>query len=130
MIQGDTETMETKKLTVTHKLVLAILVARVSMYIYGVFRLKWSTNELAGIFILIAILTVSLPGWVPIVLSKSLLKDVKDFYGAAIIGLAGRSSLFCKTALIIDTIVQDLFTDSIHIECFRCPCHVRRQWLV
>lgn len=97
------------ELTSTHKIVLAILVIGIGTYVYGVFQLGWSTNEMAAIFIMIAAATA-------IVSKMGANKMVEEFmngakgvvYGALIIGMAKSIVVVLEDGMVLDTIVQGL----------------------
>ena len=102
---------ESVNITLTHKLVILILALGIGLYIYGVFKYQWDTNEMAAMFLLIAIGA----GIVARMGSNELVKTFvegckKIFYGAAIIGLARAIVIVMSDGQILDTIVHGIYT--------------------
>ncbi|MCU9612371.1 AbgT family transporter [Caldibacillus lycopersici] len=99
------------ELTTSQKLVLGVLLLGIGIYVYGAFAYKWSTNELTAIFIMIAIGTAIVNRMNANEFVDSFINGCKKiFYGAAIIGLASAIVIVLQNGLIIDTIVQGIYT--------------------
>lgn len=98
------------KLTISQIGVLMVLLIGIGIYIYGTFQWKWSTNELAAVFIMIAIGTGLIDRMGANEIVQRFIQGCKNiFYGAAIIGLARAIVIVMQNGLIIDTIVQGIY---------------------
>lgn len=96
-------------LTMEHKLVLGLLIAGIGMYVYGVFNLDWAINEMAGIFIIIAIGTAIIDRMGANTLVEVFINGSKSvIYGALIIGMARSIVVVLENGLVLDTIVQGM----------------------
>lgn len=99
------------EITFTHKLVILLLAAGIGFYIYGAFKYQWGTNEMAAMFILIAIGTGIIARMGTNNLVKTFIDGCKNiFYGAAIIGLARAVVIVMSDGMILDTIVHGIYT--------------------
>lgn len=98
------------ELTLTHKLILGVLILGIGAYIYGVFQFNWSTNEMAAIFIMISVGTGIVARMGANQLVQTFINGCKNiFYGAAIIGLARAVVIVLENGMILDTIVQGIY---------------------
>ncbi|WP_298830938.1 TIGR00366 family protein [uncultured Planococcus sp.] len=99
------------ELTGTHKLVLLALVLGISTYVYGVFQLEWAINEMAGVFIVIAIVTSIIAKLGANEMVAEFMNGCKSvIYGALIIGMARSIVVVMENGMILDTIVQGMAT--------------------
>ena len=99
------------KLTRTHKLVLTIVVLGIATYVYGVFNLGWSTDEMAAVFIVVAIATALVSRMGSNQLVHEFMNGAKSvLYGALIIGMARSIVVVLESGQVLDTIVQGLAT--------------------
>ncbi|MFD1064777.1 YfcC family protein [Oceanobacillus locisalsi] len=97
------------KLTSTQLTVLLVLVAGIAFYVYGVFQLGWDINEMAGIFVALAVLTalISKMG------SNEMVAEFIDgarkvLYGALIIGMARSIVVILEDGQVLDTVVHGM----------------------
>jgi len=98
-------------LTPTHKLVLALLVVGIGTYVYGVFQLGWSTNEMAAIFIMVAAGTAIISRMGANKMVSEFMNGAKGVvYGALIIGMARSIVVVLENGMVLDTIVQGMST--------------------
>lgn len=99
------------QLTGTHKLVLIWLVLGIALYVFGVFKYGWSLNQMAAIFIIIAVGTAVIGRLTPNRLVKEFFEGAKGLvYGAMIIGMARSIVVILEDGKILDTIVQGMAT--------------------
>ncbi|WP_408011458.1 YfcC family protein [Pseudalkalibacillus sp. A8] len=95
------------ELTGIHKLVVTWLVIGISTYVFGVFQLGWSLNEMAAMFIVIAIGTAIIAKISANDLVAEFMNGAKGIvYGALIIGMARSIVVVLENGMILDTIVQ------------------------
>jgi uncharacterized ion transporter superfamily protein YfcC len=100
----------TLEFNLRHLFVLTPLIFGIGIYIYGALRWDWSTNELAAMFILIALLTAIFDKMGANAFVQTFIDGCKNiFYGAAIIGLARGIVIVMENGMIIDTIVQGIY---------------------
>ncbi|SIT73341.1 YfcC family protein [Edaphobacillus lindanitolerans] len=104
-VQGPVE--EFGPFTGRHKVVLLTALVFMGSFIYGVFKMEWSTNELAGIFIMMSI-AVAIVGRIHMNdFVKVFIKGAQDIvYGALVIGLARAVVVVLENGKILDTIVS------------------------
>ncbi|GAA0419130.1 MAG: YfcC family protein [Bacillota bacterium] len=99
------------KLTGIHKLVLLWLALGIGIYIFGVFQYAWSLNQMAAMFIIIAIGTAIIARINPNELVVQFFNGCKGLvYGALIIGMARSIVVILENGQILDTIVQGMAT--------------------
>ncbi|CDQ38798.1 MULTISPECIES: YfcC family protein [Virgibacillus] len=99
------------ELTGIHKLVLLWLAIGIGIYIFGVFQYKWSLNEMAAMFLVIAIGTAVIAKINPNALVVQFFEGCKGLvYGALIIGMARSIVVIMENGQILDTIVQGMAT--------------------
>lgn len=98
-------------LTGVHKLVVLWLAVGIGIYVYGVFQFDWSLNEMAAMFILIAIGTAIIAKISPNEFVEQFFNGCKSLvYGALIIGMARSIVVLLEDGHILDTIVQGMAT--------------------
>lgn len=98
-------------ITGTHKLVLLALIAGIAWYVYGVFQRGWGTNEMAGIFIIIAIVTSIISKMGANEMVSEFMNGCKSVvYGALIIGMARSIVVVLENGMVLDTVVQGMAT--------------------
>lgn len=100
---------ESTSLTVIHKAVLAVLVAGIGTYVFGVFQFQWGINEMAGVFIIIAIIV----GLISRMGANQIVSEFVDgcksvVYGALIIGMARSIVVLLEDGMVLDTVVQGM----------------------
>ncbi|MBS4192685.1 YfcC family protein [Bacillus sp. FJAT-49705] len=96
-------------LTSVHKLVLLWLVVGIGIYVFGVFQYKWALNEMAAIFLIIAVGTAIIAKLSPNRLVQEFFNGAKGLvYGALIIGMARSIVVVLEDGKILDTIVQGM----------------------
>lgn len=99
------------ELTLVHKWVLGVLVIGIAAYVYGVFQLEWAINEMAGVFIVIAILTSLISKMGANEMVAEFMNGCKSVvYGALIIGMARSIVVVMENGMVLDTIVQGMAT--------------------
>ena len=99
------------ELTLVHKWVLGVLVIGIAAYVYGVFQLEWAINEMAGVFIVIAILTSLISKMGANKMVAEFMNGCKSVvYGALIIGMARSIVVVMENGMVLDTIVQGMAT--------------------
>lgn len=97
------------KVTGTHKLVLTWLVLGIATYVFGVFKFEWSLNEMAAIFLIIAVGTAVIAKLTPNRLVLEFFEGAKGLiYGAMIIGMARSIVVVLEKGNILDTIVHGM----------------------
>lgn len=97
------------EITKTHKLVLLALVAGIGWYVYGVFERGWGTNEMAGIFIIIAIVTSIIAKMGANEMVSEFMNGCKSVvYGALIIGMARSIVVVLEQGMVLDTVVHGM----------------------
>jgi uncharacterized ion transporter superfamily protein YfcC len=96
-------------ITRLHKLVLLWLVVGIGIYVFGVFQYKWSLNEMAAIFLIIAAGTAIIAKMSPNKLVTEFFNGAKGLvYGAMIIGMARSIVVILEDGRILDTVVQGM----------------------
>ncbi|MCG1027217.1 YfcC family protein [Virgibacillus halodenitrificans] len=96
-------------LTRTHILTLIVLVLGIGTYVFGVFQLGWSINEMAAIFIAIAIATAIVARIGANNMVLEFMKGCKGVvYGALIIGMARSIVVILENSMVLDTIVHGM----------------------
>ncbi|SHH00472.1 YfcC family protein [Virgibacillus chiguensis] len=99
------------QLTTVHKLVLTWLAVGIAIYVFGVFQYDWSLNQMAAMFIVIAIGTAFLARMHPNELVTQFFNGCRGLvYGALIIGMARSIVVVLENGQILDTIVQGMAT--------------------
>ncbi|VDG97097.1 Putative p-aminobenzoyl-glutamate transporter [Lysinibacillus sphaericus] len=97
------------EITGTHKLVLIWLVLGIATYVFGVFKFEWSLNEMAAIFLIIAVGTAFIAKLTPNRLVLEFFEGAKGLvYGAMIIGMARSIVVVLEKGNILDTIVNGM----------------------
>ncbi|WP_289891354.1 YfcC family protein [Virgibacillus pantothenticus] len=97
------------QLTIVHKLVLAWLGIGIAIYVFGVFQYEWSLNQMAAMFIVIAIGTAVIARIHPNELVTQFFNGCRGLvYGALIIGMARSIVVVLENGQILDTIVQGM----------------------
>ncbi|WP_353056621.1 YfcC family protein [Sporosarcina luteola] len=108
-LEEKNELNEEVQITGTHKLVLLWLVLGIALYVFGVFKYEWSLNQMAAIFIIIAVGTAVIARLTPNRLVKEFFEGAKGLvYGAMIIGMARSIVVVLENGKILDTIVQGM----------------------
>lgn len=98
-----------EKLTSTQLTVLLVLVAGIAIYVYGVFQLDWDINEMAGIFVALAILTALISKMGANQMVEEFLNGAKRvLYGALIIGMARSIVVVLENGQVLDTVVHSM----------------------
>lgn len=94
-------------LTSLHKLVLGWLVLGIGLYVFGVFKYGWALNEMAAIFLIIAVGTAFIGKITPNKLVQEFFNGARGLvYGALIIGMARSVVVILENGKILDSIVQ------------------------
>jgi uncharacterized ion transporter superfamily protein YfcC len=92
-----------------HKIILLWLVIGIGIYVFGVFKYKWSLNEMAAIFLIIAVGTAIIAKISPNRLVTEFFNGAKGLvYGAMVIGMARSIVIILENGKILDTIVQGM----------------------
>ncbi|GIO24117.1 YfcC family protein [Oceanobacillus sp. J11TS1] len=99
------------KLTPIQLLTLLILVAGIATYVYGVFQLDWAIDEMAGIFIAVAILAAIISKMGANKMVEEFMNGAKGvLYGALIIGMARSIVVVLENGYVLDTVVYGIAT--------------------
>jgi uncharacterized ion transporter superfamily protein YfcC len=97
------------RLTRRNVLTLLVFVGGLGVMLFGVFTRGWYINEIAGIFLLLAILIGALNGLSANGIVQQMMEGASSVTaGALVIGLAASIQVLLQEAQIIDTIVQGL----------------------
>ena len=92
-----------------HNLVGLVLLAGFGMLIYGVFKLGWYIDELAGIFLAMGVIAGILGGLTPNAIARAFVDGLKMIaFGALIVGVARGILVVLTDGQIIDTIIYAL----------------------
>ena len=93
-----------------HKLIILTFVVFLGIFIYGVFNLDWSINELSAIFLMMAIVAAFIGKISPNNFVSVFIKGAQGIvYGALVIGLARAVVIVLEEGKILDTIVNAAF---------------------
>lgn len=97
------------ELSGVHKVVLLWLAVGIATYVFGVFQFEWSLNEMAAMFLIIAVGTAIIAKITPNKLVNIFFEGCKGLiYGALIIGMARSIVVILENGQILDTIVQGM----------------------
>ncbi|SIT72465.1 YfcC family protein [Edaphobacillus lindanitolerans] len=108
-VDKDAEVDGNKEMTLIHKLVLLWLAVGIGIYVYGVFQHQWGLNEMAAIFLVIAVGTALIDRITPNNLVAEFFNGAKGLvYGALIIGMARSIVVILENGKILDTIVEGM----------------------
>lgn len=98
------------KFTGKHKIILLVFFAFMGLFLYGVFQLEWTVNELAAIFLMASIVIAAIAKINPNEFVKVFIKGAQGLvYGALVIGLARSIVLVLEQGAVLDTIVNYAF---------------------
>ncbi|SDK36282.1 YfcC family protein [Billgrantia gudaonensis] len=104
-----TKSLDEYQLTKSNKLTLGVFVLGLAAMLVGVFTRGWYINEIAGMFLLIAIVIGIVNGLSANEIVKQMMEGAsKVTPGALVIGLAASIQVILGQAQIIDTIVHGL----------------------
>ncbi|WP_163576300.1 YfcC family protein [Halomonas faecis] len=104
-----TRSLDEYRLTKQNKLTLGVFVLGLAAMLVGVFTQGWYINEIAGMFLLIAIVIGIVNGLAANEIVKQMMEGAsKVTPGALVIGLAASIQVILGQAQIIDTIVHGL----------------------
>lgn len=105
----DHEKIEVKKMTVRHKLCIAIFIITMIMLIYGTSRLGWYIDELAALFLMMMIVMGKVGGFTFEEIAESLVEAFRAMaFGVIVCGLSRGVLQILQDAQITDTIVYKL----------------------
>lgn len=108
-VDKDAQVDGTQEMTGVHKLVLIWLAVGIGIYVYGVFQHQWGLNEMAAIFLVIAVGTAIIDRITPNKLVEEFFNGAKGLvYGALIIGMARSIVVILENGKILDTIVEGM----------------------
>lgn len=110
-IASDSLQKELSEYTMTkrNKMTLAAFVIGLGVMLYGVFANGWYINEIAGLFLLMAIIIGALNGLDANGIVKQMMEGASGVTaGALVIGVAASIQVILDQAQIIDTIVHGL----------------------
>ncbi|MCE8017744.1 YfcC family protein [Halomonas sp. MCCC 1A17488] len=104
-----TKSLDEYRLTRQNKLTLGVFILGLAAMLVGVFTQGWYINEIAGMFLLIAIVIGIVNGLSANEIVKQMMEGAsKVTAGALVIGLAASIQVILNQAQIIDTIVHGL----------------------
>ncbi|WP_152657155.1 YfcC family protein [Oceanobacillus sp. CFH 90083] len=97
------------KLTPTHLAVLLVLIAGIAIYVYGVFEWGWDINQMAGIFVALAVVTSLIAKIGANQMVEEFMNGAKRvLYGALIIGMARSIVVILENGQVLDTVVHGM----------------------
>lgn len=107
---GDIEAFDEKeKFSVTHGLVLLLVVAVFTVYAYGALNWKWGNDHMAAMLILAGLLSAIIARMKPDQVAESFILGCKNIvFGTLIIGFASAISIVLSEGKIIHTIIHGL----------------------
>src|SRR5699024_4867226 len=98
---------EISAFTTKHKIIASVFLVFIGIFVFCVFKYDWSTVELAGIFMMMAITVALIDKMPPNTLVTEFMKGVRKLaYGALIIGIARSIVIILEDGNILDTIVH------------------------
>jgi len=99
-----------------HVLILAIIVAPLAAYVYGAMKLDWGLNELAGGFLIAALVAGLVGGFGVAKTVTTYLEGMQSVLTAAcMVGVARSISLVLDDGHVVDTILHALVTPLSHV---------------
>lgn len=94
-----------------HKVILLVFVVFMGIFLYGVYNLDWSTNELAAIFLMMGIVAAIIARMSANEFVQVFITGAQNLiYGALVIGLARAVVIVLEQGQVLDTIVNFAFT--------------------
>ncbi|WP_077602608.1 YfcC family protein [Oceanobacillus sojae] len=97
------------KLTPTQLAVLLVLTATIVVYVYGVFQWNWDINQMAGIFVALAVVTSLISKIGANQMVEEFMNGAKRvLYGALIIGMARSIVVILENGQVLDTVVHGM----------------------
>lgn len=97
------------KLTPTQLIVLLVLTAAIVVYVYGVFRWDWDINQMAGVFVALAVVTSLIAKIGANQMVEEFMNGAKRvLYGALIIGMARSVVVILENGQVLDTVVHGM----------------------
>lgn len=98
--------MKIGEFTTKHKWIIAVFFVFIGIFLFGVFRYEWSTNNLAAIFLMMGVTVAIIEKMSPNKFVEVFMSGVKKLaYGAIIIGMARAIIVILENGHVIDTIV-------------------------
>ena len=109
-VEDSEESLELdNEFTARHKWILAITALGLIFFIFAVIKFQWTTNHMAALFILIAIITGYIGKMNYNEIAITFIEGCKGLiYGALIIGLARAVLVIMEDGLVLDTLVNAL----------------------
>lgn len=102
---------EKVEFTTKHKVILCGMVATIGVIIFGSLRLGWYINEMAGVFIISAILTGIVNRRTAEEIVQDCIKSIQEMAVAmVVVGLSRTILVIMSNGLIIDTVIHALST--------------------
>jgi uncharacterized ion transporter superfamily protein YfcC len=99
-----------------HVLILAVIVAPLAAYVYGAMKLDWGLNELAGGFLIAALVAGVIGGFGVAKTVTTYLEGMQSVLTAAcMVGVARSISLVLDDGRVVDTILHALVTPLSHV---------------
>ncbi|MCT1901559.1 YfcC family protein [Oceanobacillus sojae] len=97
------------KMTPTQLAVLLVLTATIVVYVYGVFQWDWDINQMAGIFVALAVVTSLISKIGANQMVEEFMNGAKRvLYGALIIGMARSIVVILENGQVLDTVVHGM----------------------
>jgi len=98
-----------REFTVREKLIFAVVISTIAVLIWGVMKLDWYFNEMAGLFLLMGVICGLIAGFTPNKLAETFLEGARDIvFGALVIGLSRAILVVLREGRIIDTVIYGL----------------------
>lgn len=107
--EGDEKALAETKFTLRHKSILLYFISCLAFYVFGTRQWDWQINEMAAMFIIIAIGSGILARMSANDIVKAFIKGAQKLvYGALVIGVARAILVILQDGKILDTVVQGL----------------------
>lgn len=103
------EFKNTEKFTIRHKWILAVTTLALIFFIFAVIQFQWTTNHMAALFIIVAIIAGMIAQMNYNEITLTFLEGCKGLvYGSLIIGLARAVLIIMEDGMVLDTLVSAL----------------------
>lgn len=100
------EELMKKEFTLTHKISCVLFLFTIAMLLIGTIKLGWYIDEIATLFIIMAIITGLISHFTPSEIAGFFVEASKEMmYGALLVGISRSIPIIMENAQIIDTVV-------------------------
>lgn len=108
IIENEASSFET--FTTRHKIILLTFLIFIGIFLYGVYNLGWSLNELAALFLMMGVAVAAIAKITPNEFVRVFIKGAQGLvYGALVIGLARSVVVLLEDGTVLDTLVNYAF---------------------